>query len=136
MVHHKTGQGGVIGRHPPGNHPKGGIGPTGRLHPTRRPDPGGVHVKQQPQHHLRVIRRPARPVPAVAGVKARQIHPLHHLHHKPGQMPLLQPIPHTHRQQKQLIAITTHIAKRHEQLSLMAPSHPRISTFCDSLYYA
>ena len=35
-----------------------------------------------------------------------------HIQHEPRQMPLLQPVAHTHRQQQQLIALRAHIPPR------------------------
>jgi hypothetical protein len=60
-------------------------------HPRRTP-PNGARVEQQPDHHRRIVRRPAVPILAVSRVHRRQVHPRHGVDHKPSKVPLRQPL--------------------------------------------
>jgi hypothetical protein len=94
---------------------------TRALDHARGPDPARVGVKQQRDHHRRVIRRPAAPVDAVGGIERLKVHLSDRVDDKPRQMPRRQPLTDVGRHQKRLLAITSNKALAHHEMVLNPP---------------
>jgi len=87
----------------------------------RRACPARVRVQQQRDHHRRVIRRPAAPVPPIDGIERVEVELAHGVDDEPRQVALRQPLPHIRRHQKRLLAITRDKALAHHRIVLNPP---------------
>ena len=83
------------------------------LDPARRPSPARVGVKQQPDHHRRLVGRPAVTVGAVSRIERRQVQLADGIKDRPDQMPLRHPVAQRRRHQKHLITISTNEPHTH-----------------------
>jgi hypothetical protein len=81
----------------------------------RGTDPARVGVKQQPDHHRRLVGRAALAVNAVRRVKRPQIHLLDRLQDEPDKVVLRQPLPQIGRHQKRLITVTRNESQAHDR---------------------
>jgi hypothetical protein len=81
----------------------------------------GASIKQQRDHHRRVIGRPAAPVPAVGRIEIVEVHLAHGIEHEPREVTFRQPLPNIRRHQKRLLAITRDKALAHHQMVLNPP---------------
>jgi hypothetical protein len=95
-------------------------------HP-RGPHPARVRVKQQADHHRRVIGRPTAPITPISAIERLEIHLLDGLDHKPREMPFRQPLAHIRRHQKRLLAITSDEALSHHGIVLNPPDVTRLT---------
>ena len=96
----------VIGRLIGADHARRDVLDTATLQPPRRALPDRVAVKQQRDHHRRIVRRPTMPVDPVDRVEPAQIERRDGVDDKPREMPLRQPLAQARRQQQLLLAIT------------------------------
>ena len=106
---------GVVRRPVGRDHPKRHVLLAAPLDLPRGALPDHVRVKQQRDHHPRIVRRPTAAVPAVLTVERGQIKLLDDIKQIPGQMPRRQPLTHTGRHQEVLIAITGQEALCHHR---------------------
>jgi hypothetical protein len=77
--------------------PEGNILDAGALDHPRRPDPTRVGVKQQPDHHRRLIGRPAAAIAAIGRIEPLEVNLPDRRQHEPRQMILRQPLAHIRR---------------------------------------
>ena len=111
MVDHEPGDRRMIGHQPAADHPERRIGLAVRLDPPTGTDPAAIRVPKQRQHHLRLIRRPAR-TPTRPSMQTTRVQLANNLEHEKREMPFLKPIAHAHRHQEQLIPRRAHIHPR------------------------
>ena len=102
-------------------HPERDVLLAGALDHPRGPDPARVGVKQQRDHHRRVIGRPAAPIDAIGGVERLEVHLGHGVDDKPREVPRRQPLADIGRHQKRLLAITRDKALAHHRMVLNPP---------------
>jgi hypothetical protein len=107
----------LVGR----DHPQRDIVDARPLDRPRRTPPPRIRVKQQRDHHRRIVRRAPMPVPAIGGIERRQIHLLDRGQHEPRQVVLRQPIAHARRQQQHLLTVTRNEVLRHDRI---VQNHP------------
>jgi hypothetical protein len=88
--------------------------------------PPRIGVKQQRDHHGRVIGWPRSAVDPVGGVERGQIHLVNGGDDKPRQVILRQPLADIGRHQKRLLAITHDEALSHPRIVLNPPDGTRL----------
>ena len=115
---------GVIGRLIGADHARGDVLDTAPLQPPRRTLPDRVAVKQQRDHHRRIVRRPTMPVDPIGRVEPAQVKRGDGVDHEPREVPLGQPLAQARRQQQLLLAITRDEVLRHPGMVLTAPDGP------------
>ena len=106
----------VIGPLVSRDHPIGDVLHTLPLDPARGALSQTIGVKQQGDHHRRLVRRPATTIRSVSTIKRRQIHLLSHRQHKPREVVFRQPLPQTRRQQQLLIPVTSYEVLGHTSI--------------------
>ena len=110
-------------------HPKRDVFLTGALDHARGPDPARIGVKQQRDHHRRVIRRPAAPIDPVGGIESVEVHLRDGVDDEPREVLLGQPRADVRRHQERLLAITRDKALSHARNRLKPPGqHPTYAT--------
>ncbi len=134
MTTPESGQRGVIRTLDRGQHPIGDIFNQTPFDPSRRALARAIRVHQYPQHHRRVIHRPAPTIDTRLAIERRQVELCNHVKSKPPKMVLRQSISHRRRHQMQLLPIpTTHVHGHHQ----FAPANPYAGgdgrDSCDSL---
>ena len=103
----------VIRRDVAGHNAVGDVLDARALDAARRPVPARIRVKQQRDHHRRLVGRPAVPVGSIVGVERRQIQLADGLQHRPHQVLLRHPVRHQRRHQKDLLTVTTDEPRAH-----------------------
>jgi hypothetical protein len=83
-----------------------------------------IGVKQQRDHHRRIVRRPPVPIGPIAGVERRQIKLRHSIDHEPREVVFGQPLTQARRQQQLLVAITCDEVLRHPGMVLTVADRP------------
>ena len=93
----------------------------------RRARPTRERVKQQRDHHRRVIGRPAAAVSPVGGIEPVEVHLANSIKDEPREVTFRQPLPHIRRHQKRLITITRDEALSHHQMVLNPSDGTRLT---------
>lgn len=111
-----------------GDHAIGDILDAAALDHPRGALPARVGVKQQRDHHPRIVRRATMPISAISGVERSEVHLLDRRQHEPREVILRQPIPHARRQQQLLITITRQEVLRRPAIVPSPPDTPAPAT--------
>jgi hypothetical protein len=102
-------------------HPEGDVLDARPLDNPRGTNPARVGVKQQADHHRRLVGRTTAPITPIGRIEALEVHLLDRRHHEPRQMVLRQPLANIRRHQERLLAITRDEALAHREMVLNPP---------------